>query len=179
MKNKNTLIVLKACICFLFTYTCSIAQNDTIAKPKNIFWSKVRFGGGLGLGFGNGYTNVAVSPTMYYPIKPNVMMGIGGNVSYIKNRDIYSSMIYGGSLIALANPIEYIQTSIELEQLRVNNTNLTGTGNKENNFWNTAIFLGAGYRSYNFTIGIRYNILYRETNNIYTDAWMPFVRVMF
>ena len=46
-------------------------------------------------------------------------------------------------------------------------------------FWNTALFLGAGYRNENITLGIRYNILHRDRDNIYAEAFMPFVRIYF
>ena len=83
------------------------------------------------------------------------------------------------SLITLFNPIHEVQLSAELEQLRVNNTYTAFLPSIKDNFWNTALFLGAGYRSQNVTVGIRYNILYRESNNVYSQAWMPFVRVYF
>ena len=68
---------------------------------------------------------------------------------------------------------------MELEELRVNANYNTNIGNVEDNFWNTALFLGAGYRSQNFTIGLRYNVLHKDSNSIYTTALMPFVRVVF
>ena len=47
------------------------------------------------------------------------------------------------------------------------------------NFWNTGLFLGAGYRMENVTIGARYNVLFQEDKGVYGDALMPFVRVYF
>lgn len=158
-----------------FISSISTAQNDTIVKSKSEFWRKAQFGGGVGLNIGNGFTNIALSPMIYYPVNNTITVGTGLNGSYIKNRDFYKSWVYGGSAILIANPIEFLQLSSELEQLRVN----IDYGNSKDNFWNTALFLGAGYRSDNFTIGVRYNVLHKNTNNIYTDPWMPFVRVIF
>jgi hypothetical protein len=79
-------------------------------------------------------------------------------------------------LIGLINPIEQIQLSAELEQLRVN---ATYSDNFKDNFWNTALFIGAGYRTNNVTIGVRYNVLFKESNNVYNEAFMPFLRVFF
>ena len=49
----------------------------------------------------------------------------------------------------------------------------------KDDFWNTALFLGVGYRSENITIGMRYNVLFKETDGIYADPYMPFVRLYF
>jgi hypothetical protein len=64
---------------------------------------------------------------------------------------------YGGSIIGLFNPIPVIQLSAELEELRIN-INLDGTSSNSQDYWNTGLFLGAGYRSGNATIGARYNV---------------------
>jgi hypothetical protein len=47
-------------------------------------------------------------------------------------------------------PIPVIQLSAELEELRIN-INLDGHSNSQD-YWNTGLFLGAGYRSGNATI---------------------------
>ena len=39
--------------------------------------------------------------------------------------------------------------------------------------------LSAGYRNENVTMGIRYNVLHKARENVYTEAFMPFVRVFF
>lgn len=162
-----------------FNSVISIAQNDTIPKSKSIFWEKVRFGGGIGLGVGNRYTNISVSPMMYYNVNQTLSLGVGLNGSYVKEKNFYDAWIYGGSIAGIVNPIDYIQLSAELEQLRANVDYQTTEGSIKDNFWNTALFVGAGYRNNNFTIGIRYNVLHDDDDRIYTDAWMPFVRVVF
>ncbi len=50
---------------------------------------------------------------------------------------------------------------------------------EDEQYWYPALFIGAGYRSQNFTMGIRYDILYDDAKSIYANAWMPFVRVYF
>jgi hypothetical protein len=106
--------------------------------------------------------------------------GVGLQGSYVKvdDRDLqYKSYIYGGSLIGLVNPVEQVQLSAELEQLRINQefTNV----DLKNNFWNTALFLGAGYYTGNVTVGIRYNVLFNRDDLVYNEALMPFIRVFF
>jgi len=39
--------------------------------------------------------------------------------------------------------------------------------------------LGAGYRTGNVTMGVRYNVLQDDSKNVYSDALMPFVRFYF
>ena len=84
------------------------------------------------------------------------------------------------SILSLMNPIEEFQISIELEQLRVNRNIVMIDGpNKANNFWNTGLFLGGGYGADNVVVGIRYNLLFKESDFVYSSAMMPFIRVYF
>lgn len=147
-------------------------------SQKSEFWSKVQFGGGLGLGFGNNATNIAVAPSAIYNFNEKIALGLGLQYSYIRQRDFYTSHLYGGSIIGLVNPIPEIQLSAELEELRVN-TSFENTSIASEDYWNTALFIGAGYRTNNVTIGIRYNVLHNDNNAIYTTAFLPFVRVFF
>jgi hypothetical protein len=166
-------------ICLFLLTSITYSQNDSIYKPKSKFWEKVNFGGGLGLNFGNGFSNLSISPTMYYNVNEKVMIGTGLNASYIKSRSDYKSWIYGGSIVALISPLEEIQLSTEFEQLRVNASYNTLSGYIDENFWNTALFLGAGYRTGGVTMGLRYNVLHNKENFIYSDPLMPFFRVIF
>ena len=155
------------------------AQNQPITSyEQNDFWENVQFGGGIGLNFGSGYTEISVAPSAIYNFNKYVAFGLGAQYSYLKQKNYYASHLYGGSIIGLFNPIEEIQLSAELEQLRVN-VNLDGSNSNSQNYWNTGLFLGAGYRTGNVTLGVRYNILFNENDNVYSDAFMPFVRVYF
>lgn len=159
--------------CFAFSQ-----QQYNSVKTPNDFWQNVQFGGGLGLSIGNRYTDISVAPSAIYNINEYFAVGLGVQYTYVKQKDLYSSNLYGGSLITLFNPISEIQLSAELEQLRVNVKGI-GYNNFSNNFWNTGLFLGAGYRSGNVTIGARYNVLHNENKSAYSDAFMPFVRLYF
>ena len=143
------------------------------------FWSRVHFGGGLGVGFGSNYTNIALAPSAIYDFNQYISAGIALQGSYVRDKNFYESYMYGPSLIVLGNPIPQIQLSAELEQLRVNVDYDDDLGFPNDNFWNTALFLGAGYRTNNLTLGVRYNVLHDSDKNVYSDAFMPFVRVYF
>jgi long-subunit fatty acid transport protein len=162
---------------FLLLQLTLLGQENSPETTKNKFWKKVQFGGGIGLGIGNGFTNISVAPSGIYNFNKYFSAGLGVQYSYLKQRDFYSSSMYGGSIIGLAQPIDEIQISLELEQLLVNldYDNLTIS----DNFWNTGLFLGAGYRMNGVTIGARYNLLFQEDKGVYGDALIPFVRFYF
>lgn len=151
-------------------------------SQENDFWDKVRFGGGLGLGFGSGYTDITVAPGAIYQFNDYIALGAGVQFSYVDQKRFYSAYMYGVSGVVLFNPIPQVQLSAEVEQLRVNLNIDDRPGEWEgysNDFWNTGLFLGAGYRMQNVTIGVRYNVLFNEDDFVYNQAWMPFVRVYF
>lgn len=166
---------LLALVTLLFTSALFAQQNSPPLKSQNHFWRNVHYGGGLGLGFGSGYTDITLAPSAIYNFNEYVAFGLGVQYKYLKQKNFYASHLYGGSVIGLFNPIPAIQLSAELEQLRVN-VNLDGSNPQD--YWNTGLFIGAGYRSGNATIGARYNVL-TDKNNIYGSAFMPFIRVYF
>lgn len=177
-----------AIVCCIFAAQMR-AQDSTYSQPPRMpsdFWKRVQVGGGLGLGFGNGYTDIAVAPSAIYNFNRYFAAGVGVTGNYVRFRDYsadvdeYRSWIYGGSVIGLFMPIPQIQLSVELEQLRVNSRLETvDFGTVHDDFWNTGLFLGAGYRTQNVTIGLRYNVLFDPDKTVYADSWMPFVRVYF
>ncbi|OCB74319.1 hypothetical protein [Flavobacterium crassostreae] len=166
-------------VAILFIFNGVVAQNkSTTPKPKSVFWQKVQFGGGIGLGLGTGYTDISLAPSAIYNRNQYVSLGVGAQYSYASQKNVYNSHLYGGSIIALCNPIEKIQLSAELEQLRVNVT-VSNPEKISDNFWNTGLFLGAGYRTNNVTVGARYNVLHDSSKRVYNNAFLPFVRVYF
>lgn len=173
------------CRCFFVILTV-LFSSYTIAQQKyvidnNNFWDKVQFGGGLGLGFGSGYTDISVMPSAIYNVNEIVAVGAGLQFGYLSSKNYYESYVYGGSLITLVNPIPEIQLSAELEQVRVD-TRYEANVNRpafSDSYWNTALYLGAGYRTGNVTIGARYDVLYNPNKSLYGSGFMPFVRVYF
>ena len=181
MIKKNLKILRKLLsISLFFTVTFQIYAQESIQNSqKNIFWDKVSFGGNFGIGIGNNLTNIAVGPSAIYHFNAIFAAGVGFQYSYLHQKNILKSNMYGVNLIGLATPIEQIQLSIELEQLRVNNEHLWLNPTLKKDFWNTGLFLGAGYHQKNITVGIRYNVLFNEKDMVYNQAWMPFVRAYF
>jgi hypothetical protein len=177
MKNSTLFSVAKnSLLVFLFGFSMRLSAQMA-APAKDDFWKKVQFGGAVGASFGSGFTDVTLAPGAIYNFNPYVAAGIGLQGSYIRVKNNYESYIYGGSLIGIVNPADFLQLSAELEQVRVNRT-YSGF-NDSGNFWNTALFIGAGFRTQNVTVGARYNVLYNKSDQVYSDPFMPFIRVYF
>jgi hypothetical protein len=172
-KSKKILSILFV-FCFSFSFSQTIAKNT----PKE-FWKQVQFGGGFGLNFGTGYTEITLAPSAIYPLNEYVSIGAGLLGSFTHSKHYYTTGVYGVNAISLFNPIEKVQLSLEVEQARVN-TQLQMIPNPvTKNYWNTALYVGAGYRNGNVTLGARYNLLFDKDKSIYSDALMPFVRFYF
>ena len=143
------------------------------------FWNNVRFGGGLGLNFGDGFFGATIAPSSIYQFNNTLALGIGLNATFNNLKGRYKSTILGGSLIGLVNVIPEIQLSSELENLHVDRNFDAITGLEDDSYWVPALFLGAGYRTGNVTLGIRYDVLFDREKSVYYDPWAPFVRFYF
>lgn len=166
-------------IVVLFGFNSEIfAQQIPENKTKSDFWNHVHFGGGLGLSFSGNGTDISVAPSAIYVFNNYFAAGPSLIYNFSQWDNSYSSHMYGGSIIGIFNPINEIQLSAELEQLRAN-VDYDNPAYKDQNLWNTGLFLGAGYRTGNVTFGMRYNVLFNDNNGVYTDAYMPFVRAYF
>ncbi|KJD35186.1 alpha-ketoglutarate decarboxylase [Tamlana sedimentorum] len=172
MKTKK----LQKIVILLFVLCANHILNAQISEKH--FWKNVRFGGGVGLNVGNGFFSGTLAPSVIYEVDRVFSFGIGLNATYNRQKNLYNSTILGGSLIGLANVIPEIQLSAEFEQLHVSR-NFDDPSLLKDTYWTPALFLGAGYRSNNVTLGVRYDVLYNNNKSIYANAWMPFVRVYF
>lgn len=177
LDNNYKTIFLLLFLAFSATF---YAQETPLPKAKTgAFWEHVSFGGGLGLSISNDYTDILVAPSAIYNFDDRFAFGAGLQYSNLKQKDYYSSNLYGGSLIGFFNPIEEIQLSLEVEEVNVNNKYTDLGGDYKRSFWNTGLFVGAGYRQENVTIGGRVNLLFDQDKDVYGSAFMPFVRVFF
>ena len=162
-------------LCTLVFGLCCMAQNQNSNRE---FWSHVRFGGGIGLGFNNGGWNGSLAPSALYEFNDRFAAGLGLSVNYAKY-DESTFFAYGGSVTSLYNPIHFLQLSAEFEQLRVRREYRNSFGILDVEDWVPALFLGLGYRAQFVTVGLRYDLLYDNEKSIYANAWMPFIRVYF
>ncbi|MBT8258728.1 MAG: alpha-ketoglutarate decarboxylase [Bacteroidia bacterium] len=174
MKKLRVFIIL-----FFLGSLIGFSQQINQEKTSD-FWQNVRFGGGIGLSFGDGFFSGTLAPSAIYEFNPFVATGVGLNLTYNKRENLYKSTILGGSLITLFTVIPQAQLSAEFEQLNVDrNFDAQYVSNEDDNYWYSALFLGAGYRTGNVIFGIRYDVLYDEDKSIYAEPWIPFVRVFF
>lgn len=165
---------------FVIVFVFFVSPIFSQQNEQSDFWQHVRFGGGIGLNFGDGFFSGTLAPAAIYDVNPYVSLGLGLTGSYSSQRNDFSSTIFGGNIIGLFNPIPEVQLSTEFEQLNINQRFENGVNpDIKDNFWASALFLGVGYRTGNITIGIRYDVLYDEDKSIYEDPWLPFVRFWF
>lgn len=169
---------LKSWLIILVLIGCSTWSFSQTQNEKSDFWKHVRFGGNIGLSFGNGFFSGTLAPSAIYEFNPNFGLGLGLNGTYNSAKNRYSSTIFGASVIGLYNPIPELQVSADFEQLNVNRKFENSTINNQN-YWVPALLVGLGYRTNNVIIGMRYDLLYNRDKSIYADPWMPFIRVFF
>ncbi|WP_310558862.1 hypothetical protein [Flavobacterium sp.] len=179
MKKNHHLLLFRPFLVLLFLIVFNIiSAQDPIYSPKQTsnFWKNIQFGGGIGLNFSSGYTDVFLAPSAIYNFNPIVALGAGLNFNYVASSNYYSSLVYGISTTILVNPIPEIQLSVGLNQNRVNYKE-KGFSNYSEEYWDTGLILGAGYRTGNVTIGLGYNVL--QNNGYDTEPFVPFVRAYF
>ena len=107
-------IIIPLLLIVAVSFSMNAQQNS-----KSNFWQNVRFGGGLGLGFGNNSTTIAVSPTAIYDFNDSFSLGAGIGYQYAK-RGNYKSNVFSASILSLYSPFNGAQLSAEFEQLFVN-----------------------------------------------------------
>lgn len=178
---KPYLLSLAALILCLCTGDLQGQQERTVdaGVPAPSFWSQLRYGGGIGLSFGNGYFSGTLAPAAIYPFNEKFAAGVGLNFTYEDFSDNYTSTVVGGSLLGLFNPIPELQLSAEFEQLYVDRSYDQRLALENESYWYPGLFLGVGYGSRNVAVGIRFDVLYDSERSIYNDPWVPFVRVFF
>ena len=160
---------------FLLSLTKSFSQAN-----KNEFWQHLRFGGGIGLSFGDGFFSGTLAPSAIYQVNDQFAAGLALHGTYASLKNDTNATILGGSVLALYNVIPEIQLSAEFEELHVTRKyKYWGSPDETRNYWYPALFLGVGFHSNNFTIGIRYDVLFDADESIYASAFAPFVRVYF
>ncbi|WGH75814.1 hypothetical protein P8625_01225 [Tenacibaculum tangerinum] len=157
----------------LLFFVFFLCATITFSQEEN-FWSNVRFGGGLGLSFGN-TTTISISPMAVYDFNEGFSLGAGINYTYTDN-DFGSANIYGGNLLSMYNaPFINLQFSGEYEHLFVNQS----TGDFNRNWDVPALYFGVAYRTGFASIGVRYDVLHSNTKSVYASPISPIIRVFF
>ncbi|WP_405208403.1 alpha-ketoglutarate decarboxylase [Aquimarina sp. LLG6339-5] len=155
----------------LFSLQQCYSQEDN-------FWSRVRIGGNIGIGFTNDTFNGILAPSAVYDFNNQFSMGFGLNFGYTDSSN-FTATNYGASIITLYNPFPSLQLSAEFEQMGVSRSFEIEGPDINDNYWYPALFIGAGYRIGFVSVGLRYDVLYDDNKSIYASAYAPFVRVFF
>jgi hypothetical protein len=171
LKLKYTFLLI---LCIGFSFQSFSQEND----QQSEFWKNVRFGGGIGLSFGDGFFSGTLAPSGIYDFNNSFSLGLGLNGTYNSLKNSYNSTILGASVISLFNPIDELQVSAEFEQLNVSQK-FDNNIFTDRNYWVPALFVGLGYRTNNITLGMRYDVLFDRNKSVYADPWAPFIRVFF
>lgn len=166
--NKNSLFFV-----LLFSF---ISINTYTQNTYSDFWKNVRVGGSFNIGFGNNFTTIAISPSAIYDFNEYVSTGVSLTYLYHKNKVFNTnSSVYGASILSLFEPIDNFQLSAEFEELNITRR----TNFDEENYWNPAFYVGAAYRTGPISIGLRYDLLYKDNKSIYNSAVSPVFRIYF
>lgn len=173
---KKQLLLSILFLCFFKNFSQE-SVNDSIPNKKH-FLENVSFGGGLGMGFGNGFFNVSLSPTAIYNFNSKIGIGLGYNLAINKRKKVANSVINGGSVIGLFNIIPQLQASTEFAQNHVYASIKNKTSFTETKYWVPSLLLGLGYNTSNIIFGFRYDALYNEKKSIYASPITPFIRIL-
>lgn len=177
MKYFSTPSIILVLFCCLIGFAGKAQQ--VVDKPS--FWQNVQYGGNVGVNLGRNFTSIFVAPQAVYRVNNTLALGTGLNYSYterdLNQSDDFKSVMAGGSLISIVNPIDYLQMSADFEYVNVNRN--FADSRFDDNYWVPALFLGAGYRQGNFVLGARYDVLHSSRRSVYQNGIQPFVRVLF
>ncbi|SFZ90590.1 hypothetical protein SAMN05428642_1011025 [Flaviramulus basaltis] len=158
-----------------FSQTTKTIDTDSIAKEDK----RLKFGCGFGLSFVGG-TNVNLSPNLTYKVSDKVSFGGGLQGSYSSIKNYQNTTTFGANLLGIYNPINKISTLLEFAELRVSTETETPQSKTKHNYWDSALFVGAGFNiTSKILIGAKYNVLYDENESVYTSAIIPFVNITF
>jgi long-subunit fatty acid transport protein len=158
----------------MLAQSTNVVVVDSTSKKE----SRLKFACGFGLNF-VGATNISLSPNLIYKASNKINLGFGLQGSYAAIKDLQKTTTFGFNAISIYTPTKKISTILELVQLNVT-TKIESPIEDKNSYWDTALFVGAGFNITNkFTIGAKYNLLYNEDESVYTSPVVPFVNITF
>ena len=171
-------IILIAAIMFYgnsFSQTTKTIETDSVNKEQK----RLKFGVGFGLNFVGG-TNISLSPNLTYKVSDKVSFGGGIQASYSAIKDFQNTTTFGANVLSIYSPVKKISMLLEFAQLRVITETETAQIKNKNKYWDSALFVGAGFKvTSKILIGAKYNVLYDENESVYTSAIIPFVNIAF
>lgn len=158
-----------------FSQTTDLAVKDSIIQKT----SKWKFGMGFGLNFVGG-TNISLAPNLNHVVSDKITFGVGLQYNYSAIKNLQNTSTFGGTIGTFYSPIKKLTTLLEFAELNVTTKTETPEGETKDNYWDTALFVGAGFNITNkISVGAKYNMLYDEDESVYTSPIIPFVNISF
>lgn len=170
-------IVLGIGLCSVKTYSqiTEVTVTDSTATTEK----PLKFGCGFGLSFVGG-TNIGLSPHLIYDVSKKISLGAGLQGNYTSIKDLQKTFTYGANVIGQYSPIPKLTTLLEFVQLKVNTTTENVAGDIKQDYWDSALFVGAGLNiTPKIALGAKYNLLYDKDESVYTSPIIPFVNITF
>lgn len=171
--DKNYLMKKLSCLLLLCSGVLAFSQIGVSQSGSDNRWT---YGGGLGMGFGNGGRfNVQISPRVGYRITSDFEMGLMGNFTW-QTADAYKSTMFGVGPFANYYFGRNFYLTSAFQEYFINFKNKYD--NKTYDTEESALYLGAGYmtriagNSY-FQVGLTYNVLWKENNSIFASGLVP------
>jgi len=160
-------------IVFVFIFFLSF-QTGGAQELKKIQWM-----GGFGLSVNNEFFSISLQPGISYSFSEKFRTAVSFQYAYSKSNKNYYGVnftrnMYGGNIFMMYYPIKELETSIEYEALRINET----YNSIDKDYWSPGLFAGIGYMSKNFAVGFKFNFLYKE-DGIYKEPLIPYIRIYF
>lgn len=180
---KNIYLIKNLFQCLLFTGLLFSAnsfaqQKETLQTVDTDFWDSVRFGGSLGLSFGNKQFTGIIAPSAVYDFNELFSAGVGLNAAYSKQNQ-FTALSLGGSVLTFIRPVNFIQLSAEFQESYIHRNFEYDGANIEDRNWVPALWAGIGYNAGNVVAGIRYDLLHDKDKSFYSNAFMPFISIYF
>jgi hypothetical protein len=161
-------------------------NSQTVIMTKPAFTPYWSFGGNVGFSFWDDGTTILVAPRAYYNFSPKFIGGLGLIYNYSSYDYDYGFYDYestynafGGSITGIYRPIPFLQISAEFQELYVNQDYEYLNTDFSDDYWNSALYLGASFVSGNFAFGFQYDVLYDEGTSPYSSAWSPVISFYF
>lgn len=154
-------------------------QMDSIKTVENPVEpaKNLNFGLGFGLNFVGG-TSISLAPNLTYKLTDQFAIGAGLLFNYTAIKDLQKTTTIGANILGNYYPIPKLLTTIEFTEMHVNRDMIIS--NIKDNFWDSALFVGAGYQiTPKISVGGKYNLLYNKDKSVYSSPFVPFVNISF
>jgi len=158
--------------------TTSFGQYN---KTSNYFdWDKVRYGGRVNLDISGTTSSIILSPSAVYKLTKKFSLGGSVSFGYTKFGSEEDRLYnYGFSVLSYYYPNSKLQFSAELDESFVNGqfkSSFSESVYKYNDNYH-ALYLGVGHKIYKVVVGMRYDVLHKESGSLFASPFSTFVQV--